>query len=89
MKRYRVKTLLNAVWSALDAEFEGAEGETMSLEDKAAEIQARTRIIETLENPAFKGRRLVKEVEFQVQELIRLKRQHAQAQMGSPNGGAK
>lgn len=81
MKRYRVKTLLNAVWSVLDAEFEKEDGEIMSLADKGAEIQARTRIIETLENPAFKGRRLVKEVEFQVQELIRMKRQHAQKQL--------
>lgn len=89
MKRYRVKTLLNAVWAVLDAEFERAEGETLSIEDKAAEIQARNRIMETLENPELKGRQLVREVEFQVRELIRMKRQHAQAQMGSPNGGAK
>ena len=80
MKRYRVKTLLNAVWSVLDAEFEHLEGETMSVEDKAAEVQARHRIIETLENPAFKGKQLVREVELQVQELVRLKRQHAEKQ---------
>jgi hypothetical protein len=77
MKRYRVKLLLNAVWSVLDAEFEAAESENMSLESKAVELQARQRIVETLENPAFKGKQLVKEVELQVQELIKLKRKHA------------
>ena len=83
MKRYRVKLLLNAVWSALDAERETAESENMSLENKAVQIQARQRIVETLENPAFKGKQLVKEVELQVQELIRLKRQHTSTANGS------
>ena len=77
MKRYRVKLLLNAVWSVLDADYEAAESENMSLEAKAAEFQARQRILETLENPAFKGKQLVKEVELQVNELIKLKRQQA------------
>jgi len=31
MSRYRIKTLLNAVWSVLDAEFKKAEAETISL----------------------------------------------------------
>lgn len=81
MKRYRIKTLLNSVWSVLDADFETAESEFMSIADKAAEIHVRNRIVETLENPALKGKRLVKEVELQVQDLIKLKRQHVEKQM--------
>ena len=60
----------------IDAEFEDAEAETFSLERKAKEIQFRERIVETLDNSALKGKQLVREVEFLVQELIRMKRQH-------------
>jgi len=80
MSRYRIKTLLNAVWAILDAEFEAAEAETFSVEYKAREMALRNSIVETLDNPALKGKRLVKEVEAQVQELIRMKRQHAEQQ---------
>ena len=79
MSRYRIKTLLNAVWAVLDAEFETAEADTMSVENKAREIAFRNSIVETLDNPAFKGKRLVREVEALVQELIRMKRQYAQS----------
>jgi hypothetical protein len=81
MSRYRIKTLLNAVWSLLDAEFERLEGETMVLADKAAEIQMRNRIVETLDNSALKGKQLVREMETQVQDLIRFKRQRAEKQV--------
>ncbi len=77
MSRYRIKTLLNAIWAVLDAEFETVEGETFSLEQRAREVMFRESIVETLDNPALKGKQLVKEVETQVQELIRMKRQHA------------
>ena len=86
MKRYRIKTLLSSVWSLLDAEFETIESDTFNFSDKAAELQARYRIEETLENPALKGKQLVKEVESQVQELIRMKRQHAAKHL---SGGVK
>lgn len=82
MSRYRIKTLLNAVWAIIDAEFEAAEAETFSVEYKAREMALRNSIVETLDNPALKGKRLVKEVEAQVQELIRMKRQHAEAENG-------
>lgn len=84
MSRYRIKTLLNAVWSVLDAEFEKAEGDTLSLEAMAREMQFRERIIETLENPALKGKKLVREVEFLVQEMVRLKRTAASTQAHNP-----
>lgn len=78
MSRYRIKTLLNVVWAVLDAEFEADEAETLSIELKAREIAFRNSIVETLDNPALKGKRLVREVEALVQELIRMKRQHAE-----------
>lgn len=78
MSRYRIKTLLNAVWAVLDAEFETDETETLSIELKAREIAFQNSIVETLDNPALKGKRLVREVEALVQELIRMKRQHAE-----------
>jgi hypothetical protein len=79
MRRQRVKTLLNVVWSILDAAFETAEAETMSLTDTAKEMRLRNCIVETLDNPTIKGKTLVREVERLVQELIQLKRQHAQS----------
>jgi len=80
MSRYRIKTLLNAIWAVLDAEFETADAGTLSIENKAREIAVRNTIVATLEDPALKGKRLVTEVEAQVRELIRIKRQHAQEQ---------
>jgi hypothetical protein len=81
MSRYRIKTLLNAVWAVLDAEFENAEAAgTFSLEKMAREIAFRNSIVATLDNPALKGKRLVREVEALVQELIRMKRQYAETQ---------
>lgn len=77
MSRYRIKTLLNVVWTVLDAEFEKAEAETFSLERMAKEIQFRHLIVETLENPALRGKRLAREVEALVQELVQMKRQQA------------
>lgn len=77
MSRYRIRTLLNAVWAVLDAEFETAEATTLSLENKAREIVLRNTIVATLEDPALKGKRLVTEVEAQVRELIRVKRETA------------
>ena len=81
MSRYRIKTLLNAIWAVLDAEFETAEVDTLSIANKAREIALRNTIVATLDNPALKGKRLVKEVEAQVQELIRMKREHAAQQV--------
>lgn len=78
MSRYRIKTLLNAVWAVLDAEFEASE-QTISIEHRAREIAFRNSIVETLDNPALKGKRLVKEVQALVQELVRMKRQYAQS----------
>jgi len=77
MSRYRIKTLLNVVWTVLDAELGSTEPDTLSLERKAKEIQFRHLIVETLENPALKGKRLARELEALVLELIRMKRQHA------------
>jgi hypothetical protein len=78
MSRYRIKTLLNAIWAVLDAEFETAEGETFSVEHRAREMALRNSIVETLDNPALKGKQLVKEVESLVRALIRMKREHAE-----------
>ena len=86
MSRYRIKTLLNAVWTVLDAELESTEADTLSLERKAKEIQFRHLIVETLENPALKGKLLAREVEALVQELVRMKRQ--QAEMRTEVGGS-
>lgn len=80
MSRYRIKTLLNAIWAVLDAEFETAEEGTVSIEKRAREIALRNTIVATLDDPALKGKRLVKEVEAQVRELIRMKREHAEDQ---------
>jgi hypothetical protein len=77
MSRYRIKTLLNAVWAVLDAEFEATE-KTLSIEFRAREIAFRNSIAETLDNPALKGKQLVREVESLVRELIRMKREHAE-----------
>ena len=83
MSRYRIKTLLNAVWAVLDAEFEATE-ETISVEFRAREIAFRNSIVETLDNPELKGKRLVREVEALVQELIRMKRQYAENRAKEP-----
>ena len=85
MSRYRIKTLLGAVWAILDVEFEHLEGATILIGEmavqRAAEMQVRTRIVETLGNSTLKGKRLIQEVERQVQELVQLKRQHAEKEM--------
>ncbi len=54
MSRYRIKTLLNVVWTVLDAELGSTEPDTLSLERKAKEIQFRHLIVETLE-PRIEG----------------------------------
>lgn len=77
MSRYRIRTLLNSVWAVLDAEFETAEAGTLSVESRSKEIALRNTIVATLEDPALKGKRLVTEVEAQVRELIRVKRETA------------
>lgn len=87
MSRYRIKTLLNAIWASLDAEFETAEAGTISVEHRAREIAFRNSIVATLKNPALKGKRLVKEVESLVQELIRLKRENPKDAIEATNAG--
>ena len=80
MSRYRIKTLLSAIWTVLDAEFETAEAGTLSVEDRSREIALRNSIVATLEDPTLKGKRLVTEVEALVRELIRIKRMQAEQQ---------
>lgn len=89
MRRFRVKTLLNAVFTALDAEMEKVEGDTWSIENMAKEVRLRQSIVETLDNTDLKGKQLVLEVEAQIRELIRFKRHCGQEAAKSVNGGAQ